>query len=135
MTTVLTERELRQAVTLDLDSLAAIENAFTRLARGEAGAPRRRARPGMDDVDRVIGDESVDRAHRSPEREWVLRLLDDRMREFTPLQFLLELVAADVCVMSLDARVAQRTNLRECRRRGSRPAVPGREVKDSHVLV
>ncbi len=36
---VLTERELRQVVTLDLDALAAVENAFTRLARGEADVP------------------------------------------------------------------------------------------------
>jgi ornithine cyclodeaminase len=36
---VLTERELRQVVTLDLDALAAIENAFTRLALGEADVP------------------------------------------------------------------------------------------------
>ncbi len=36
---VLTERELRQVVTLDLDALAAVENAFTRLAHGEADVP------------------------------------------------------------------------------------------------
>ena len=36
---VLTERELREVVRLDLDALAAIEQAFTRLARGEAEVP------------------------------------------------------------------------------------------------
>ncbi len=36
---VLTERELREVVTLDLDALAAIEHAFTRLARREADVP------------------------------------------------------------------------------------------------
>lgn len=36
---VLTERELRQVVSLDLDALAAVEHAFTRLALGEADVP------------------------------------------------------------------------------------------------
>jgi ornithine cyclodeaminase len=36
---VLTEREIRQVVTLDLEALAAVENAFTRLAAGEADVP------------------------------------------------------------------------------------------------
>jgi ornithine cyclodeaminase len=36
---VLTEQELRQLVALDLDALAAIENAFTRLALGQADVP------------------------------------------------------------------------------------------------
>jgi ornithine cyclodeaminase/alanine dehydrogenase-like protein (mu-crystallin family) len=36
---VLGERELRQVVTLDLDALAAIEDAFTRLASGQADVP------------------------------------------------------------------------------------------------
>jgi ectoine utilization protein EutC len=36
---VLTERELRQVVTIDLDALAAIEDAFTRLAGGQADVP------------------------------------------------------------------------------------------------
>jgi ornithine cyclodeaminase len=36
---VLTERELREVVTLDLDALSAIEQAFTRLARREADVP------------------------------------------------------------------------------------------------
>jgi ectoine utilization protein EutC len=36
---VLTERDLRQVVTLDLDALAAIEGAFTRLAAGQADVP------------------------------------------------------------------------------------------------
>jgi ectoine utilization protein EutC len=36
---VLTEPELRRVVTLDLDALAAIEDAFTRLDRGQADVP------------------------------------------------------------------------------------------------
>jgi ornithine cyclodeaminase len=36
---VLTEREIRQIVTIDLDALSAIENAFTRLADGQADVP------------------------------------------------------------------------------------------------
>jgi ornithine cyclodeaminase len=36
---VLGERELRQVVTLDLDALAVIEDAFTRLASGQADVP------------------------------------------------------------------------------------------------
>jgi ectoine utilization protein EutC len=36
---VLTEREIRQVVAIDLDALGAIEDAFTRLARGEADVP------------------------------------------------------------------------------------------------
>ena len=36
---VLTERELREVVELDLEALAAVENAFTQLARGEADVP------------------------------------------------------------------------------------------------
>lgn len=36
---VLTEQEIREVVSLDLDALAAVENAFTRLAIGEADVP------------------------------------------------------------------------------------------------
>ena len=36
---VLSEPELRRLVTLDLDALAAIEDAFTRLAGGQADVP------------------------------------------------------------------------------------------------
>lgn len=36
---VLTEREIRQVVSIDLDALSAIENAFSRLAAGQADVP------------------------------------------------------------------------------------------------
>jgi len=89
----------------------------------------------MDDVDRVIRDQCVDRANRARERQRVLRLLDDRMRELTAREFRLEFVSADVRVVRLDAGIAQRTHFRERGRRRSRPAVSGGEMENSHVLV
>src|SRR5262249_20372018 len=85
------------------------------------------------DVEAVMTDQALDCFEAAHECGGILVFVDDRMREVDARQLLFELVAADVRVMRVDARLAQRLGFRECRRRRAGPAVGGGEMEHLHA--
>ena len=102
------------------------------IARREARQPVVVGQMSVNDVEAMVIEESLDRFQTAEERPRVLRPGDDGVREADPCQLCLELVAADVRVVRVDARVAQRRRLRERRRRRAGPAIGRGEVEDLH---
>jgi hypothetical protein len=86
------------------------------------------------DVESVMIEEMLDRAYAAQKRKGILRSCDQRMREIEVSDLRLQLVAADVRVVRIDARGAQGLDLRERRCGSSRPAVSGGEVEDFHSV-
>src|SRR5437588_6811650 len=87
------------------------------------------------DIEAVMVEQSLDCAHRRRERERVLRFGDDWMREIESADLAFELVSADVRIVGILARLAQRAYLGERRRSGTRPAIAGRKMENFHALL
>ena len=105
------------------------------IAHGQARQPVVVGEVRVQDVEAVRVHEPVDGVHAAHERGRVLRLLDDGMGEGVMPDLRLQFVAADVRVMHVVARGAQRFHFRECRRGGARPAVSGGEMEDAQDLL
>jgi hypothetical protein len=86
----------------------------------------------MHEVDAMCAYQLAQRCDAPRERDRILRFTDRRVCELERPQFLLELVSADVCVMSVDPRSAKRFDFREGWSGGASPAVSGGQMKDSH---
>ena len=77
----------------------------------------------VNDIEAVVLDEPFQPFDRPAERERILRLLDQRMRKVVVSDLRLQLVPADVRVMRVVARGAQRLDFGECGRGGTGPAI------------
>src|SRR5713226_311836 len=87
---------------------------------------------GVDHVEAVMIEKSRKGSRRAGEGNRILRPGDDGVREIEPADFRLKFVAADVRVVRVDSRLAQRFHLSERRRRCAGPAIARREVEDLH---
>ena len=88
----------------------------------------------VDEIEAMMLNQPAESIDRAQKRDRILRLVDDRMGEIVMRELRLQLVTADVRIMRIDPRRAQRLDFGERRRGCSGPAIGRREMQDFHLL-
>jgi hypothetical protein len=104
------------------------------IARDHAREPVIVGEVGVQDVEAVPANHCVDGVDGAHERERVLCFLDERMREVVASDLRLQFVSADIRVVRVHARRAERIDLGECRRGRAGPPISGGQMQDFHSV-
>lgn len=111
-----------------------------RTSNQSAASPGRKARQpvviremSVEKIELMLVDESSNGSHAAPEGGWILRPLDDGVREVELADLRLEFVTADIGVVRFDSPFAECLDFRKGGSGRAGPTISGGEVEDLHA--